>query len=104
MRVSALVPDRSTLPRTEALYLEGVNATIAGDFPSSIKSCSEIADLSPNEPQAYVDLGRAYERNDQNQKALENYLKAINPQRSVWYGVPPSRHCLQSPAGHCHSL
>jgi tetratricopeptide (TPR) repeat protein len=71
LRVSALVPDRSTLPRTEALYLEGVNATIARDFPSSIKSYSEIADLSPNEPQAYVDLGRAYERNDQNRKRRE---------------------------------
>lgn len=78
LRVSALVPDRSILPPTETLYLEGVNATVARDFPGSIKSYSEIADLSAGEPQAYVDLGRAYERNDQNQKALENYLKAIN--------------------------
>ena len=78
LRVSALVPDRSVLPRAEALYLEGVNATVARDFPSAVKSYSEIAGLSPNEPQAYVDLGRAYERNDQNDKALENYLKAIN--------------------------
>ena len=78
LRVSALVPDRSVLTRTESLYLEGVNATVARDFRSAIKSYGEIAGLSPNEPQGYVDLGRAYEKNDQNDKALENYVKAIN--------------------------
>src|SRR2546426_1076280 len=78
LRVSALVSDRSRLPRTDALYLEAVNATVARDFPNAIKSYSEIVSLSPNEPQAYVDLGRAYQRNDQNEKALENYLKATN--------------------------
>lgn len=78
LRVSALVPDRSILPRTDALYLEGVNAAVARDFPSAIKSYSEIVGLAPKAPQVYVDLGRAYEKNDQNDKALENYLKAIS--------------------------
>ena len=77
LRVSALVPDRSSLATSDALYLEGVNFTVSRDFPSAIKSYQAIADLSSKEPQAFVDLGRAYERNDQNDKALENYLKAI---------------------------
>lgn len=78
LRVSALVTDRSRLPRSEALFLEAVNATVARDFPAAIKAYTEIASLSPNEPQGYVDLGRAYQRNDQNDKALENYVKAIS--------------------------
>jgi tetratricopeptide (TPR) repeat protein len=78
LRVSALVPDRSRLPRSEALYLEAVNASVARDFPSAIRSYDDIARLSAGEPQVYIDLGRAYERNDQNGPALENYLKAIS--------------------------
>jgi eukaryotic-like serine/threonine-protein kinase len=78
LRVSALVPDRTRLPRSDALYLEAVNASVSRDFPSAIKSYTEIVSLAPNEPQGYVDLGRAYEKNDQNDAALENYLKAIN--------------------------
>jgi tetratricopeptide (TPR) repeat protein len=87
LRVSALVPDRSKLPRSEALYLEAVNATVARDFPSAIRAYSEIARLSSSEPQGYIDLGRAYERNDQTEQALENYLKAIslNPQDATAY-------------------
>jgi len=76
--VSQLVSDRSRLPRAEAAYLEAVNASVSRDFATAIKSYQEIADLTPNEPQVYVDLGRAYQRNDQNNKALDYYLKAIS--------------------------
>jgi eukaryotic-like serine/threonine-protein kinase len=76
LRVSALVPDRSSLPRIDALYLEAVNATVTRDFSAATKAYSAIAQLTPNEAQVYVDLGRAYEKNDEIDKALENYVKA----------------------------
>lgn len=78
LKVSVLVQDRSRLPRAEAAYVEAVTAIVARDFPTAIKAYREIADLAPSEPQGYLDLGRAYQRNDENDKALENYLKAIN--------------------------
>lgn len=76
LRVSALVPDRSVLPKVEALYLEAINATISRDFPRAIQSYSEVVRLMPDKPYTYVDLGRAYEKNEQADKAIENYTEA----------------------------
>jgi tetratricopeptide (TPR) repeat protein len=78
LRVSALVPDRTALPQLDGLYLEAITATISGDSAGAIKSYTELAGLAPGEPAVYVDLGRAYEKNNQTDKALENYLKATN--------------------------
>lgn len=78
LRVSSLVPDRSLLPRIDALYLEAINATITRDFPAAIRADSEIARLLPNQAQVYVDLGRAYEKQEDTQKATERYLEATN--------------------------
>jgi tetratricopeptide (TPR) repeat protein len=66
----------SSLSPTDALYLEAIHATVTYDFPGAIKAQTEIARLSPKDAQAYIDLGRAYEKNDQLQPALESYLKA----------------------------
>jgi serine/threonine protein kinase len=76
LRVSALVPDRSVLPRVEALYLEAINATISRDFPRAIQAYDEVVRLMPDKPYTYVDLGRAYENNEQADKAIENYTEA----------------------------
>ena len=66
----------SELSPADALYLESIHATLTQDFPGAIKAQNKIVGLSPNDPQAYVDLGRAYEKNDQLQEALESYLRA----------------------------
>ena len=82
LKVSALVPDRSLLPRYDSLYLEAVTATVTRDFPAAIKAYDQLAKLSSTEARLYVDLGRAYEKNNQSDKAVENYVKAssIDPQ------------------------
>jgi serine/threonine protein kinase/tetratricopeptide (TPR) repeat protein len=87
LKVSTLVPDRSLLPRYDALYLEAVTATVTRNFPAAIKAYDELARLSPGEARVYVDLGRAYEKNDQTDKAVENYVKAstIDPQNVAAY-------------------
>jgi tetratricopeptide (TPR) repeat protein len=76
LRVSALAPDRTMLPQLDALYLDAVTASVRRDFSSATEAYSAIARLSPNEPQVYVDLGRAYENNEQPDKAIESYVKA----------------------------
>ena len=78
LRVGSLVPNRSQLAVSDALYLEAINATITKDFPGAIKAYAELVRLSPNEPQVYVDLGRAYEKNDEIKKAIESYVEATN--------------------------
>lgn len=78
LRVSSLVADRTALPRVDALYLEAITAGRSGDFASALKSYGEIARLSPNDPQVYVDLGRAHDKNNETDKAIENYVTATN--------------------------
>ncbi len=78
LRVQSLVPNRSQLAPIDALYLEAINATVTRDFPGAIKAYTELVRQSPNEPQVYVDLGRAYEKNDDLKKAIESYVEATN--------------------------
>jgi serine/threonine protein kinase/Tfp pilus assembly protein PilF len=82
LRVSALAPDRTGLLPLDALYLEAITASVRRDFTSAIEAYKAIAGLSPNEPQVYVDLGRAYENNEEPGKAIESYVKAteLDPQ------------------------
>jgi serine/threonine protein kinase/tetratricopeptide (TPR) repeat protein len=76
LRVQSLVPNRSQLASSDALHLEAINATVTRDFPGAIKAYAELVRLSPSEPQVYVDLGRAYEKNEEPKKAIESYLEA----------------------------
>jgi serine/threonine protein kinase/tetratricopeptide (TPR) repeat protein len=87
LRANDLVRDRSGLAAIDALYLDAINATVSRDFGRAVKAYSEIARNSPDVAQVYVDLGRAYEKNEQTDKALENYLKAasLNPQYATAY-------------------
>jgi serine/threonine protein kinase/tetratricopeptide (TPR) repeat protein len=87
LRVSTLIPDRSVLAQTDTLYLEAINALVSNDFTSAVKTYDELARLSPEQPFVYVDLGRAYEKNAEPGKAIENYVQATNrdPQNALAY-------------------
>jgi serine/threonine protein kinase/tetratricopeptide (TPR) repeat protein len=84
LRVARLVPDRSALPPLEALYLQAVTATATRDFALAIQSYGQIVPLAagPDKPYAYLDLGRAYEKNENTKLAIENYQEAarLDPQ------------------------
>ncbi|HEY0320765.1 MAG TPA: tetratricopeptide repeat protein [Pyrinomonadaceae bacterium] len=73
-----LVPDSSVLPKIDALYLDAVMATVTRDLPGAIKYYNEIVERSPEseKAQALVDLGRAYQNNEEIGKAIESYSKA----------------------------
>ena len=62
----------------DALYLQAVTKTVLRDFAPAIESYRQIAQQAPDKDKArvYVDLGRAYEKNDQLKEARENYLEA----------------------------
>jgi serine/threonine protein kinase len=77
LRVDGLVPNRSSLEQADILYLDAIRATITRDFPVAITSYTKLAKLKPNEAQNYLDLGRAFEKNDDIDKALENFNLAI---------------------------
>jgi len=87
LRANDLVRDRSRLAAIDALYLDAINATVTRDYGKAVQASAEIVKLSPDSAQVYVDLGRAFEKNEQIDKAIENYLKAANldPQYATAY-------------------
>lgn len=87
LRVTQLVPDRSVLSQVDARYLDAVSSTVTRDYTRAVNSYREIARLMADKPQAYVDLGRAYEKNEDVKKAIDSYVEATNrnPQYATAY-------------------
>jgi serine/threonine protein kinase/Tfp pilus assembly protein PilF len=92
------VRDRSALPEAEMLYLEAILNVVARKFPEAIKNYSRLASLAPAKDAAYAhfDLGRAYEKNDETDKAIEEFstVTRLDPQSAaahlrlgILYGV-----------------
>ncbi len=77
LRANALVPDRSALTKLDGLYLDAINSVVVNDTEKAAEFYSQIAKATPDKPEVYFDLGRAYEENDEVDKAIENYLLAI---------------------------
>jgi serine/threonine protein kinase/cytochrome c-type biogenesis protein CcmH/NrfG len=75
---TSLAPNRSTLSQMDALYLDAIGATVRRDFPQAIEGCRKIVDQAPvpDKARAYLDLGRAYERNEELGKAVDSYREA----------------------------
>lgn len=78
LRAISLASDRSALASADAAYLDAVAATVRRDFAAAIGYYRKILDQAPNSEKAnaYVDLGRAYEKNENLDKAIECYLEA----------------------------
>ncbi|HMF58440.1 MAG TPA: tetratricopeptide repeat protein [Pyrinomonadaceae bacterium] len=81
LRANSIVTDRSSLSTLDALYMDAISATVSHDYARAIQSYSEIARQTPDQAHVYVDLGRAYEKHEEIDRALENYVKAIDVDR-----------------------
>jgi serine/threonine protein kinase/tetratricopeptide (TPR) repeat protein len=82
LRVNTLVPDRSVLTEIDRLYLEAINAVVVNDFARAAELYNQIAQKTPDKAEVYVDLGRAYEKNDDVEKAISSYSKAAELDRN----------------------
>ena len=78
LKVVTLVPDSSILPPLDALYLDAVKFSYGRNFAQAVNTYEEIARRTPDQPQALVDLGRAYESAGQIPKAIDSYVAATN--------------------------
>jgi serine/threonine protein kinase len=65
-------------PNEDSLHIEAVNASIIRDFPQAIAAYQKILEKDPSEPGTHVDLGRAYEKNEEIDKAIASYEKAVS--------------------------
>jgi serine/threonine protein kinase/Tfp pilus assembly protein PilF len=77
LAAASITREGSSLSPRDTLYLDAITATVRRRFGEAVTAYTEIAKLSPNESPVYVDLGYAYENDGNVDKALENYLKAI---------------------------
>src|SRR5712691_4980145 len=79
LRALSLASDRTSLTRGDSTYIDAVSATVGREFTKAIDYYHKLADEAPDSEKAsaYVELGRAYERNDNIDKAQDYYQKAI---------------------------
>lgn len=70
--------DRAALPTVDALYLDAITATARQDSPKAIELYKQIVKQVGDNEKAYVlvDLGRAYENNNNVKNAIESYKEA----------------------------
>ena len=78
LRAISLVPDRSALAVADAAYVEAVAAIVKRDFAAAVAHYQKILDQAPQEERAnaYVNVGRAYEKSENLDKAIECYTEA----------------------------
>ena len=88
LRAISLVPDPSRLAAADGAYLQAVAATVRRDFGVAVDYYKTILDQAPENEKAnaYVNLGRAYEKSENLNQAIECYTEA-------------TRRDAQSPAG-----
>ena len=69
---------RSRLRSGDKLYVEAINCTLTRDFGCTIARYAELVRQASeaDRAQVIVDLGRAYEKNEETKKALEQYREA----------------------------
>ncbi|MBO0862102.1 MAG: protein kinase, partial [Chloracidobacterium sp.] len=98
IEISLTVNNRTALPEAEELYLQAILNVVARKFPEAIKNYSRLVSLSPAKDAAYAhfDLGRAYEMNEETDKAIEEFstvitldpqLAAAHLRLGILYGV-----------------
>jgi serine/threonine protein kinase len=78
LRARSLVGDLSAVPRLEGLYLRAITHVVLREFALAIDNYQQITREVPDaeKAHAYLDLGRAYEKNDEIDKAIASYLES----------------------------
>jgi serine/threonine protein kinase/lipopolysaccharide biosynthesis regulator YciM len=79
IRAKDLVADRSVLSTVDGLRLQAVTDTVQRDFAKAVEDYRALVSNVPATEKRYalVDLGRAYEKNEQTDKAIETYQEAV---------------------------
>ena len=72
--------DKSALSESDRFSLDAITATVRRDYPRAVSIYSELLKQAPDAEKPYilVDLGRAYDYNNEPKKAIESYTEASN--------------------------
>ncbi|HKR02414.1 MAG TPA: protein kinase, partial [Pyrinomonadaceae bacterium] len=79
-RAQTLSARFSGLPDQESLQIQAITGLNTNNLASAIKNYETLVNVTPEgaKADAYVDLGRAYEKNEEIEKALDAFTKASN--------------------------
>lgn len=79
LRVEPSQAGNHALSALDALQLQAIRLSLTGNSASAIETYQQVAEQSPEggRAAAYVDLGRAYERDGDSKRAIESYLAAL---------------------------
>lgn len=79
--------DRATLSQLDSLYIDAIMATTRHDYAKSIEFYKQIIGETPEteKPHVYVDLGNAYDKNQDLKNAIAAHTEATN--RNPQYGT-----------------
>lgn len=76
--------DRAAMAESDSLYLDAITATARQDSAKAVEFYKQIANhvAEADKPYMLVDLGRAYEKNNELAPAIQSYTEAaaLNPQ------------------------
>jgi hypothetical protein len=73
-----LLINNASPARIDTLYVQAMNATVSHDFNGALESYRQMVPLVQvaDRPHLFVDLGRAYEKNEDLPKAIANYSES----------------------------
>src|SRR5688572_17118148 len=73
-----LVPNRAALSAVDSLRMQAISNTVTRDFPSAIENYRRLVSTVPANEKAFalVDLGRAHEKGEQLEQAIDAYRQA----------------------------
>lgn len=79
LRATSLSNDHA-LARPQRLYLQAITHVVLREFPDAINNYQELTQetTEAEKAQAFVNLGRAYEKNNEVEKAKESYIEAAS--------------------------
>ena len=87
IRTLTLVPDPSVLPRVDGLKLQAVTKTVQRDYAKAVDDYNKLVSAVPTNEKAFAlfDLGRAYEKSQQADKAMQSYREStqLDPRRAA---------------------
>jgi tetratricopeptide (TPR) repeat protein/predicted Ser/Thr protein kinase len=77
MRVSQLVPNEARLPFEDRIRVAGVRALTLRDVDTAVDAYRRFAESAPNDPGAWLDVGRAQEVSGRDADALDSYAHVL---------------------------
>jgi tetratricopeptide (TPR) repeat protein len=79
LRVTELAPNLSSLPSLGVLYVQAITATVRRNYQGAVEKFEEIVRQVPEDQKtyAYFDLGRAYERARDSDRAIASFETVV---------------------------